>query len=64
VNPQLIAVGIQVLPGVIDFLRQEFGKQHPAAAVPTDEEVMAAYQQALASSLAKDEQWLAAHPQS
>lgn len=58
----LATVAIQNLPGLIGFLKAAFQRQNPSAPVPTDEEVIAAYQQALASSLAKDAFWLSQHP--
>jgi hypothetical protein len=61
-NP-LIAVLIQNLPGIIAFAREQFADANPGAPVPTEDEVIAAYLAALATSLAKDENWLAAHPE-
>ena len=60
-NP-LILLAIQHLPDIISRLKEVFGHQNPGAPVPSDEEVIAAYQAAFAASLAKDEAWLAAHP--
>jgi len=57
----LVGVLIENMPGIIDLAKELFAKNHPTEPVPTDEEVIAAYQQALASSLAKDAAWLAAH---
>lgn len=57
----LVAVAIQNLPAIIDSLREWFHEANPGAPLPTDTEVIEAYQQALASSLAKDAAWLAAH---
>jgi hypothetical protein len=62
VNP-LLALAIQEAPTMISALKDLFSKQNPDAPVPTDAEVIAAYNDAFASSLAKDEQWLAAHPE-
>jgi hypothetical protein len=61
-NP-LLLVALKELPGVIGFLRDAFGEAHPGAPVPTDAEIIAAYQQALTSSLAKDDDWLETHPE-
>ena len=58
----LVAIALQNLPAIIDSLRGLFAHANPGAPLPTDEEVIAAYQQALASSLAKDAAWLDAHP--
>lgn len=60
-NP-LVTIAIQEAPAVIALLRDAFATANPDAQVPTDEEVIAAYQQAFASSIAKDDDWLAAHP--
>lgn len=60
-NP-LVQLAITETPNIITALKSLFASQHPTAPVPTDDEVIAAYQQALASSLAKDDNWLAAHP--
>jgi hypothetical protein len=38
-----------------------FVKRNPDAPVPSDAEVIAAYQEALAASLAVDAEWLASH---
>lgn len=59
----LVAIAIQNLPAIIDSLKGWFSQANPGAPLPTDEEVIAAYQEALASSLAKDAAWLAAHPE-
>lgn len=58
----LVALAIQQAPAVIDLVRGLFAKHNPSAPVPTDAEVIQAYQAAFVSSLAKDEAWLAAHP--
>jgi hypothetical protein len=63
-NPALIAIAIQEAPAAIELIRQAFMKKNPDAPAPTNEEVIAAYQEAFRSSIAKDEQWLAAHPES
>ena len=59
----LVAIAIQNLPAIIESLKGFFQQANPGAPLPTDEEVIAAYQEALASSLAKDANWLASHPQ-
>lgn len=63
INPALIALAIQEVPTLIDLIRARFAHANPDAVPPTDEEVIAAYQSALASSLAKDAAWLEAHPE-
>ena len=57
----LLEVAITNLPAIIDSLKGWFSQANPGAPEPTDAEVIAAYQQALASSLAKDAAWLAVH---
>jgi hypothetical protein len=59
---QILAVVIKELPTLIGLAKLLFKRDNPEAPVPTDEEVIAAYQTALESSLAKDAAWLAAHP--
>lgn len=59
----LIQVAIEEAPTVIAFLKTAFGKKHPTAPLPTDAQVMAGLEQAFQSSRAKDEAWLATHPE-
>lgn len=61
-NPALANIAIAELPALISYLRVLFTKRHPEDPVPTEAEILAAYQTALTSSLAKDDQWLAVHP--
>ena len=61
-NP-LIALAIQEAPAAIALIKSLFAKSNPDAPVPTDEEVVAAWNSAFAASLAKDDAWLAAHPE-
>ena len=58
----LLAIALQETPAIIESLKGLFAQQHPDAPVPSDADVIAAYQAALASSLAKDADWLAQHP--
>jgi len=60
-NP-LALVAIQEVPSVIALLKAAFKQQNPDAPQPTDADVIAAYNQAFAASILKDENWLAAHP--
>jgi hypothetical protein len=53
---------VTVLPSVISLVQALFKKQHPDLPVPTSAEVMAAFLSTCSSTLAKDEEWLAAHP--
>lgn len=61
-NPALIALAIQETPILIDRLRELWHKGNPNEPEPTSAEVIAAYTSAFISSLATDDQWLAAHP--
>lgn len=60
-NEQLVNVIIAEIPAAVALIRDLFVKKNPDAPVPTDEEIAAAYQQALTSSIAKDDLWLAQH---
>lgn len=62
IDPRLLAVAIDELPNVIAYLKGLFHQAHPDAPAPTDAEIIAAYESAFQSSLAKDDAWLAAHP--
>lgn len=55
----LINTAITVLPSVIALIR---GSVPAGAPQPTEEEIKAALRGAIASSEAKDEAWLKAHP--
>ncbi len=59
----LVPLVIQNLPGIIQAVKDAFGGANPGAPVPTDEEIMQAFEQAFQSSRAKDDAWLAAHPE-
>ena len=58
----LINVSIAQLPAVFAWIRGAHAQAHPGAPPPTDAEVIAALDAAVASSVAKDDAWLAAHP--
>jgi hypothetical protein len=58
----LITVAIQEVPSVIDALKSLFTKSNPTATTPSDADIINAFNQAFASSLAVDDQWLAVHP--
>lgn len=62
-NPALVSLAIQEAPAAISAIKALFSKQNPSEPPPTDEQVIAAYKAAFESSLAKDEAWLAAHPE-
>ena len=57
----LIALAIQEAPAIFDRLRALFHKSNPTDPLPTDAEVIAAYQAAFQSSIDKDNAWLSAH---
>lgn len=59
-NP-LILLALQQTPAVIGYLKVLFTKAQPDGPVPTDAEVIAAFESAFASSLAKDDAWLLAN---
>jgi len=53
---------VMVLPSVVSLVQAIFVKQYPGDPVPTSAEVLAAFGSACASSIARDDAWLAAHP--
>jgi hypothetical protein len=57
----LLQLAIEETPTVVAFLRSLATKD--GGPEPTDAEVMEAFESAFQSSRAKDEQWLAAHPE-
>jgi hypothetical protein len=61
-NPGLLNLLIGQLPVVIGMIKGLHAAADPNAPPPTDAEVLAALQQAVASSIAKDDQWLSEHP--
>lgn len=63
VDPRVVQVVIDGLPDVLAFVRAVFGVKNPDAPVPTDAEIQSAFESAFVSSAAKDEQWLASHPE-
>jgi hypothetical protein len=56
---ELVTIAIQQLPNIIDLIKS---LRTDKTAPITDDDVIVALQQALTSSLAKDDQWLAQHP--
>lgn len=61
-NP-LIALAIQETPAIFAAFKAAFAKRNPDLPEPTNEEVIAAFNAAFESSLKKDDDWLAAHPE-
>ena len=61
VNEQLLALAIQQLPAIIDRLRAAFAHDNPGAPVPTNDDVITAYNDAFAYGVAQDEAYLRAH---
>lgn len=55
-------IAITLLPGIFDMIRARFTSKNSSAPLPTDAEVIAALNDAIASSIEKDDRWLAAHP--
>lgn len=62
IDPRIISVVITELPSIITAIKDAFSAAHPDEQQPTSEDVIAAFDAAYQSSLAKDEAWLAAHP--
>ena len=62
IDPRLINIAIEELPGAISWLKGLFAAAHPDAPVPTTAEVIAAYHSALVSGLARGQAWLDSHP--
>lgn len=60
----VINTAIVNLPGIIALIKGNHASANPGAPPLTDEQVKAGLLQAIGSSLAKDELWLTAHPQS
>ena len=61
-NP-LLLVALQQAPALISLVRDVYVQANPGEPVPTDAEVIANLKRAFESSLARDEAWLAAHPE-
>ena len=59
----LVNVAISQLPGLFAWIRGAHAQTNPGVPPPTDAEVIAALQAAVASSIARDNAWLAARPE-
>ena len=59
----IINVAIGALPGILALFRAEHTAANPSVPPPTDAEVIAALQTAVAISVLKDEAWKTAHPE-
>lgn len=53
---------ITVLPSVVSLIKSLLKKSNPELPPPTSEEILLSLSAACASSIAKDDEWLAAHP--
>lgn len=62
INSSLLNLVIQETPAVIAFIKDVFTRQNQDMKPPTDAEVIAAFESAFKSSLAKDDAWLSMHP--
>ena len=58
----LISLIITELPSLIPEIKSLFQAQNPGAPAPTDADVHAALLAALATTIARDDSWLASHP--
>ena len=59
---ELIELAITQTPAIVAGIKALFVKANPGLPVPTDAEVIEAARDAFLQSLAKDDAWLAAHP--
>lgn len=59
----LLKIAISETPAVIALVQGLFARRNPSAPLPTDAEVIAAFNEAFRSSIDKDDRWLAAHPE-
>ncbi len=59
----IVGLAIQELPGIIGLIKDLHAQQNPNDPPLTDDQVIAALSAAIASSITKDENWLAAHPE-
>ncbi len=61
-NPQLLAVAVENIPGIVALLKSAFAKKHPDQPQPSGAEIVAAYEQAFRDDLAADDAYLNSHP--
>ena len=60
-NP-IVLLAIQEAPAIIEAFKALFAKQNPGAPVPTDADVIVAFDLAVKTTLQVDEAWKQAHP--
>lgn len=59
----IAGVAIQIVPDIIALVKARHAETDPNAPTPSDADVLAGLKTAVESSIAKDDQWLAAHPE-
>lgn len=55
-------VAVTVLPEILALVRSRHAAADPGAPTPTDADVLRGLETAVKDSIAKDDEWLAAHP--
>jgi hypothetical protein len=58
----IAGVAVQLIPEIMAMVRARHATADPNAPTPGDAEVLAGLAQAVQSSIATDDAWLAAHP--
>lgn len=58
----IAGVAVQLVPEIIALVKAFHSAKDPNAPNPTDTQVLEALAEAVSSSIAKDDRWLAAHP--
>lgn len=59
----IAGVAVRIVPEIVALVRSFHTAANPNAPTPTDAEVLEGLRQAVSSSIAKDDAWLAAHPE-
>ncbi len=62
IDVSAITAGISVIPMIIDFIKSIHSVANPTSPPLTDSQVLQILQALAASTIAKDDAWLAAHP--